>query len=323
MFRLSEVIHILINGRHFCSQQKFREMRIYKSALITLLASLIWSASYANGEIPAYYKIAGFEGDMESAIQSVNDALTTNGFIVLGDYSPAGRSDFHVLAFTNDKLQEVTLKVEDRGALASVLKIGFIKEGGRIDISIVNPEYIFYAYLREDADTYNEELNEISEQIKEALSSIGSDWTAFGGTKTAKDLKKYRYMFGMPYFDDPVELGEFGSFDKAVSTIKGNLEEGKGNTISVYEVVLEDENVAIFGVGLLNEEDGEAHFLPIIGPAHIAAMPYEIIVQGTEATMLHGRFRFALHWPELTMGTFTKIMSTPGYVKDTMKALTE
>jgi len=40
-------------------------------------------------------------------------------------------------------------------------------------------------------------------------------------------------------------------------------------------------------------------------------------------TMLHGRFRFALHWPELKMKTFTKIMSSPGDVEDAMKTLVE
>jgi hypothetical protein len=50
-------------------------------------------------------------------------------------------------------------------------------------------------------------------------------------------------------------------------------------------------------------------------------MPYEIILLNNKATMLHGRYRFALHWPELTMKTFTKIMSSPGDVEDAMKAL--
>ena len=52
-------------------------------------------------------------------------------------------------------------------------------------------------------------------------------------------------------------------------------------------------------------------------------MPYEIILQGNKATMLHGRYRLALHWPELTMGTFMKIMSTPGDTEDTLEALCE
>lgn len=36
-------------------------------------------------------------------------------------------------------------------------------------------------------------------------------------------------------------------------------------------------------------------------------MPYEIILQGKEVGMLHGKYRFALYWTELTMGTFMKI----------------
>ncbi len=53
----------------------------------------------------------------------------------------------------------------------------------------------------------------------------------------------------------------------------------------------------------------------------MAAMPYEVILENNKAFMLHGRYRFALHWPELTMGTFTKIMSSPGAVEDAMELL--
>ncbi len=76
-------------------------------------------------------------------------------------------------------------------------------------------------------------------------------------------------------------------------------------------------------MGLLDPDKGEAHFLSIIGEKHIAAMPYEIIVRGNKAIILHGRYRFASHWPELTMGTFTKIMSSPGDVEEFLKGLTE
>lgn len=46
-------------------------------------------------------------------------------------------------------------------------------------------------------------------------------------------------------------------------------------------------------------------------------------MQGNKATMLHGKYRIALHWPELTMGTFMKIMSTPKSIQRFMKALTK
>ena len=91
----------------------------------------------------------------------------------------------------------------------------------------------------------------------------------------------------------------------------------------MYKLVYPEQKVAVFGVGLMSAEDGEAHFLPKIGEAHVAALPYEIILQGTEATMLHGKYRIALHWPDLTMGTFMKIMSTPKDIENALEAICE
>ena len=54
--------------------------------------------------------------------------------------------------------------------------------------------------------------------------------------------------------------------------------------------------------------------MPIIDIAqqkHVTFLPYELLVVRKEVRMLHGRFRIALSFPELGMGTFTKIMSTP------------
>ena len=97
----------------------------------------------------------------------------------------------------------------------------------------------------------------------------------------------------------------------------------KGKTKLVYKLVYSKEKVAVFGVGLESADEGEAQFLPTIGEAHVAALPYEIILQGNKATMLHGKYRIALHWPELTMGTFMKIMSTPGNIEDALEAVCE
>jgi len=101
------------------------------------------------------------------------------------------------------------------------------------------------------------------------------------------------------------------------------LNKGKGNTHKVFELVFPDKQITVFGVGLWDKETGEEHFLEIVGEGHIANMPYEIILQGKEATMLAGKYRIALYWPELTMGTFMKIKSTPGEIEDTMEVLTE
>lgn len=127
----------------------------------------------------------------------------------------------------------------------------------------------------------------------------------------------------MPYFTDPVTLNEFGSFEEGLKTIEDNLKAHKEGSVKVYKIVYKSQKVAVFGVGLKNKTDGEAYFLPIIGESHIAAMPYEIILQGNKATMLHGKYRIALSWPELTMGTFMKIMSTPGDIEKMLEGVCE
>lgn len=298
--------------------------KLFAIIIFSILILGVNTTIIADEELPPYYLVGQTSTTINETAGLVKSALESKNFQVVGEYSPAGNSDLYVIAFTRDDLQQTTLKVKDRGALASVLKIGLVKKDGKINVSMLNPMYIFYAYLMDEADTYLNELNKITTDVKTAMSSIiGNDFTGFGGGEKIKDLKDYRYMMMMPYFTDPVELNEFDSFEQGVSTIQKNLNAKKGNTVKVYELILENENIAIFGVGILDKEDGEAKFLPIIGEDNIAAMPYEIIIQGKEATMLHGKYRFALHWPELSMGQFMKISSTPGNVEDFLKALTE
>ena len=66
--------------------------------------------------------------------------------------------------------------------------------------------------------------------------------------------------------------------------------------------------------------------MPIIDIAqqkHVTFLPYELLVVGKEVRMLHRRFRIVLSFPDLTMGTFTKIMSTPGEIEDLLSSLTK
>ena len=44
---------------------------------------------------------------------------------------------------------------------------------------------------------------------------------------------------------------------------------------------------------------------------------------GKEVRMLHGRFRIALSFPDLRMGTFANIMSTPGEIEGLLSSLTK
>ncbi|MDH3322824.1 MAG: hypothetical protein OEM04_07525, partial [Flavobacteriaceae bacterium] len=185
----------------------------------------------------------------------------------------------------------------------------------------LNPAYLFNAYLGDDYTKHQAALQKVEKDVAATLSALGNENKGFGGSISVKKLRKYQYKMMMPYFSDPVELKEFSSFEEGVKVIENNLSAKKGNTGLVYKLKFSSDQVAVYGVALMDSDKGEKFFLPIIDNSHLAAMPYEIILQGKTATMLHGRYRFALHWPELTMGTFMKIMSTPGDVEDAMKGL--
>ncbi len=268
-----------------------------------------------------YVLVGESEMDLPTAEEKVTSVLQDKGFEVIGSYNVEGNQTLKVIVYTRQDLKDITIRVKDRGALAAALKVGLKSDGPGTKISYLNPEYLFQAYLMDEYDKHAAGLEKVASDVKSALSPLGSENTGFGGGMTAEELRDYHYKVFMPYFTDPVDLEEFSSFEEGVKMIEKNLKAKKGETQWVYTLKFPNEQVAVYGVGLMNEEEGEKHFLPIIGEDHLAAMPYEIIIQGKKATMLHGRYRIALHWPDLTMGTFTKIMSTPGDVKDVMKDL--
>lgn len=273
--------------------------------------------------ISPYVKLASYDGPMNEAVGTVTSLLEEGGYEIIGHYQPGNNPELNVLVFTSDEIRTFCQKSEDRGMLAAAMKVGFQLDEGKIIISMLNPEYLFYAYFQDrmDEPSFKEEALSISLKVKKFMGE-DSLQEPFGGDLKVDKLVKYRYMAGMPNFGKTVSLAEFDNFEDGLAAIQDGLSR-EGSSRKVYEIINANEEIAVFGIGLMDQEKGEAHFLPIIGESHVAAMPYELILQGNEVTMLHGRFRFALHWPELTMKTFTKIMSSPGDVEDAMKSLFE
>jgi len=291
---------------------------IFSSAFI-----FIFSLNLIGQELSPYIKIGETSENIQQASDKVTAALKDNSFTVLGTYNPSNKTTLKVIAFTRTDLKNTVVNVTDRGALAAVFKVGLVQKNGKVTVSYTNPEYILRAYLAENYNTYKTKFQKFDTDLKTAFSTIGNEFKPFGGTVKAENLKKYHYKVFMPYFTDPITLNEYSSFEEGLKIIEANLKAKKGATTLVYKLVYEKENIAVFGIGLQSKEKGESYFLPIIGEDNIAAMPYEIILQGKKATMLAGKYRLALHWPELTMGTFMKIMSTPGDIEDTLEAVCE
>ncbi len=291
---------------------------------ILLLSAIFLLAAFGltAQTIQPFYKIGEFDKSLTVVQTEVNQMLTGAGFDVLGAYHPENNSNMLVIGFTNHDLQQLSLQFKDRGALASVLKAAIIEREGKSTLSILNPEYMFLAYWGKQLNGQEQQLTVFSDKVVKLFSKMGNP-VAFGGEMDKEDLPGYHYKVFMPYFDDPDKLATFDSFEAGLRIIRANLTAKKGNTSKVYELVLPDKKIAVFGVALTDGETGESHFLPIIGESHIAAMPYQIILQGKEATALPGKYRLALYWPELTMGTFMKIMHTPRDIEKTLESLTK
>lgn len=290
-------------------------------SLITIL--LVSFNMKAQEDLSPYIKVGESDNSMEQVTKDVIQTLKDNSFTVLGAYHPSNKSSLTAIAFTRTDLKNKVIKVVDRGALAAIMKVGLEQKDGKIVISYTNPEYLLRAYLMNNYNTFKSTFVKFSSDLKAAFGSLGSEFKPFGGTVRSDKLARYHYKVMMPYFTDPEDLKEFTSFQAGMNIISNNLKAKKGNAVEVYRLVFEKEKVAVFGVGLHDKDEGEPHFLPKIGEGHVAALPYEIILQGKEATMLHGKYRIALHWPDLTMGTFMKIMSTPGDIEDALEALCE
>lgn len=292
-----------------------------KKILLIALVLSFGIGAWSQEELAPYYGVK-VQGEMTKLSEELQNKIVDAGFQLVGAYQVAGNSDLLTICFTNDYLKDVCAKHNDRGALASVLKMALKKESDGVEISLLHPNYMFHAYFGRDYEKQATSLNKIDSISKAILESYGQAST-FGGSLKADDLEGYHYKVMMPYFDDPIELEAYASFDEGLKYIQDKIDTSGDDIKLVYQVIDKANQTAVFGLGFIDLEKGEPYFLPIIGDRHIAAMPYEIILQGTTVSMLHGKYRFALYWPELSMGTFMKIMSTPGDVEDAMESLTE
>jgi uncharacterized protein (DUF302 family) len=265
---------------------------------------------------------------LKEAASLVKENLTANGFQILGEYAPADDQDRWLIVITSESLLFAAGKTGGLTGFAVALRVALTRESGRVLISYTTPEYWLNAYYRDDFDGLKTLLDPISEKLDKVMQESGTyAGTAFGSEKglDVDDLRSYKYMMGMPKFHETKELGEFESYMEAIDKVESSLLKGVPDVTKVYSIEVPGKELKLYGFALGGEK-GESHFLPIVDilePKHTAFLPYEFLVMGNEVHMLHGRFRIALSFPDLKMGTFTKIMSSPGDIEDLLKTVVE
>ncbi len=293
-----------------------------KKLLIPIFILILTLSSFGNSTKLKPYIMAGYEkGDINNSVDKVEKLLTEDGFLIVGKYSPMKDPNRVVLIATHDLLKEPVLKFGGLHAFASVLRFGIFKNKDVIEISYLNPIYWGNAYYRKKFPEVKSNYKKLDTLLKESFKSLETVKNFQYGSKkglTIKDLRKYHYMIFMPYFDDVVKLAKKTNYNAVLKKIEINFSKKIGEVEKIYRVDFPEKKLTLFG-GALFGKSGESKFIPKIDkkdPRHITFMPYEFLVMKDRVVMLHGKYRIALSFPDLSMGTFMKIVSTPGNIAD-------
>ena len=265
------------------------------------------SASLTKGKLKPFMLGLETTGSVAKIAEAAKTRLKKAGFTVVGGYTPYAGTQIVVVTSADMKAQAAKSKM---GAFGAVVRVSIAKVGERIQVSYSNPVYSQGMYR----------LKGNMAGVAKKLSAALGHQKAFGsksGIPLGK-LKKWHYMFGMPYFDDADELGS-ASAAKVVAGAKA----GKGGTKFVYKVDI-GNGESIIGVGLTSGAGADKTVMGSIDKGaqkHAAHLPYEIVVSGGKAYALNGKFRIASSFPDLTMGQFASISSAPGAITDSLEAV--
>ena len=277
---------------------------LWCTLLLTTQVCLATAPYHHASKLPA--------ADLSTQLAQVEKKLQAEGFTVVGRHTPKGLPTHASVVVTDPAMLEAIRTIGGPSIIAAGIRVGVQSDG---TVSYMNPDYWYRAYLRGQFKTVQAPAKAVQVRLAKAL----GDGAVFGGEVSEADLPNYRYMLGMERFDSAnSELSTHASFEEAVKAVQDNLSKGVGNTSRVYEVVMTDRKLAVFGAALNDPSDGEGAWVNKIGADHIAGMPYEIFIVGNKVYALYARYRIALAWPALGMGQFMGIISTPDAIRNTL-----
>jgi hypothetical protein len=250
--------------------------------LVVLVSMFLMVGNYAGAADPMlkpYILAWSGVGTIESKLGEVKASVAKEGFHVVGEYSPYKGA--HVLVVTSEALKKSAAK-SAFGAYGAAVRISLTEVGGGLQIAYMNPLYMAEAYRM------NEPLSAEAAGLEKAL-----------GKKA-----------------------EFGSKEEALKAVEANLAAHKGGTVKVYRIDLPGKKESVFGVGLSEGDGADAKIMKVVDVGeikHTAHLPYEIMVSDGSVYMLHGKFRIAIDFPDLSMGTFMKISGAPSAIEEKLK----
>jgi len=258
------------------------------------------------------------QGTVAEKVEQVKAALVAGGFAVVGDYSPY--ADTAILVVTNDELKKNAADSE-HGGFGAIQRVAISKIKDEVQVSYTNPVYMANVYRMKS------DLSGVATGLASVLGRV-EEFGAQG--MTAKQARKYHYMVGMEYFDEPNMLAEYASYEEAVQAVDAKLSDNKNGVNKVYRVDTHGKNESVFGVAMKGATDADKYmddhfimseidFRDIKSTAHL---PYEVLVSGNKVYALYARFRIAISFPDLSMmgkNSFMNIMDSPDAIRDVLK----
>jgi len=269
-----------------------------------------WAISpYIQGD-----SVAG--GNIQAVATAVEGKLKSGGFKVVGKYFPKNLAGYGVVIATDEAMLDEVASVGGPAVLGAAIRVGIKADGS---VAYTNPDYWYRAYFRKAFDKKEAAVKAVQARLQDALGAGKGQ----GGDESASNLSNYRYMIGMERLDSSKnQLAEYGSFAEALKTVRDNLAKGAGKTAKVYEIVMQDRKLAVFGVAMNDAGNSDGEWIKKIDmQENIAGLPYEIYVVNNEVGAPHGRFRIALAFPDVGMGQFMRISSLPNTIIETMGAV--
>ncbi|WP_296894986.1 hypothetical protein [Thiobacillus sp.] len=278
--------------------------------VLFVFSTSVWAISpYLQGD-----SVKG--GNVQAVATAVESKLKAGGFKVVGKYFPKTLAGYGVVIATDEAMLDEVGAVGGNAILGAAIRVGVTADGS---VMYTNPDYWYRAYFRKAFAKKEDAVKALQARLQDALGA----GKGLGGDESAGSLANYRYMIGMERLDSPKnKLAEYGSFAEALKTVRDNLAKGAGKTAKIYEIVMPNRKLAVFGVAMNDGENSDGDWIKKIDMQNnIAGLPYEIYVVDKEVESPHGRFRIALAFPDVGMGQFMRISSLPNTILETMSAV--
>ena len=313
-------------------------MNRIKVIFFAMLMILGINAALADDEMLKPFVLASKEpGVVAAKTEAAKTALTANGFTIVGTYSPYPAA--MILIVTNDELKKNAAE-SDHGGFGAAQRVAITKVKNEVQVSYTNPIYMANAYRMKG------DLKNVYASLEKALGKIEE----YGGKgASANKMRKYHYMFGMEYFDEPSVLAEYPSYEAAIAGVEAALAAKHEGVSKVYRVDVPGKQEALFGVSMVGKPgatkvtkestpgqdeqfgtlmtgapEADQYIMSVIDFNELkstAHLPYEILVSGNKVFALYARFRIAMNFPTLKMmgsNSFMNIMECPEAIKNTL-----